>query len=170
MARTLGTMFTFTTYGTWLRGDRRGWIEDGKLMPPDPELEAADRRRLKYPIYHFPRERWHDVGTYLGTGLIEELNLRLYALTVRGWHLHFVVGNTRVHYADIAKCAKDKVRYGLRVGRPIWGDDYDKRFCFDERALFNRIRYVERHNLEDGLDARPWPFLQVPECLRHYPI
>lgn len=36
MGKTLGTMFTMTTYGSWLRGDERGWIEDGKLMPPNP--------------------------------------------------------------------------------------------------------------------------------------
>jgi hypothetical protein len=82
--------------------------------------------------------------------------------------VHFVVGTTRVDVADIAKCAKDKVRYGLEEQRPIWGDDYDKRFCYDERSLLNRIRYVERHNLEDGRPARPWPFIQYPSCLQKY--
>jgi hypothetical protein len=152
-------MFTFTTYGTWLRGDARGWIDDGKLMSPDPVLETADWQRMKYPAYYFPCQRLHDIGTFLGEGLIQELNQRVYALMVQSWHIHVVVGNTRVHYADIAKCAKDKVRYGLRIGRPIWGADYDKRFCFDERALMNRIRYVERHNERDGLPARPWSFI-----------
>ena len=27
MERTLAIMFTMTTYGTWLRGDMRGWVE-----------------------------------------------------------------------------------------------------------------------------------------------
>jgi len=52
MPRTLGTMFTITTYGTWLRGDYRGWIDDGKLMPPDPVLQAADGERMKHPPYY----------------------------------------------------------------------------------------------------------------------
>ena len=47
---TLGTLLTFTTYGTWLRGDARGWI-DGVLMPPDPVLESADRGRMVHPPF-----------------------------------------------------------------------------------------------------------------------
>lgn len=162
MGRTLGTMFTITTYGTWLRGDARGWIDDGKLMPADPELEASDRRRLKHPPYYFAAERRFDVGTWLGTGLIRELGLRLWALAVRSWHLHFVVGPTPVPVGEVAKCAKDQVRYGLAAGRPIWGGDYDKRFCFDALSLRHRILYVERHNTEDGLPPQPWPFLETP--------
>jgi hypothetical protein len=55
MANTLATLITMTTYGTWLRGDRRGWVDDGKILPPDPILEAADRRRMKHPVYIFDR-------------------------------------------------------------------------------------------------------------------
>ena len=168
MARTLGIMFTMTTYGTWLRGDRRGWIDDGKLMPPDPDLEAADQRSMKHPVFLFPSDAWHEIGKALGEGLVQELNQRIYALTIGTWHVHFVVGTTRVDVGDIAKCAKDKVRYGLEAGRPIWGEKYDKRFCFDERSLLNRIRYVERHNLAAGRPARPWPFLQIPSFLKKY--
>ena len=45
--------------------------------------------------------------------------------------VHFVIGATEHPAGDLAKCAKDAVRYGLRAGRPIWGAGYDKRFCFD---------------------------------------
>jgi hypothetical protein len=167
-ARTLGIMFTMTTYGTWLRGDARGWIDDGKLMPPDPELKAADAARMNHSVYYLPMPWWYEIGAFLGEGLIKELDQRIYALAIRSWHVHFVVGTTRVDVADIAKCAKDKVRYGLEEQRPIWGDKYDKRFCYDERSLLNRIRYVERHNLEDGRPARPWPFIQYPSFLQKY--
>ena len=43
MGSTLATMLTMTTYSTWLRGDRRGWVDDGQIFPADPELESADR-------------------------------------------------------------------------------------------------------------------------------
>ncbi len=34
---------TWTTYGTWLPGDERGWLEKGSpvIQPPDPVLRAA---------------------------------------------------------------------------------------------------------------------------------
>ncbi|MBA4015874.1 MAG: hypothetical protein C0483_01665 [Pirellula sp.] len=158
-------MVTMTTYGTWLRGDRRGWIDDGKLMPADPELEAADRRRMKFAPYYLPRERLLELGDALGRGLLQELRLPIYALTMRSCHVHVVVAAVRVPIAEVAKCAKDKVRYALGAERPIWGGDYDKRFCFDLPSLRNRIRYVERHNEEDGLPARPWEFVTVPRGL-----
>ena len=43
MPSTLAILVTMTTYGTWLRGDRRGWVDDGEILPPKPLLEAADR-------------------------------------------------------------------------------------------------------------------------------
>ena len=46
-------MFTCTTYGTWLRGDMRGYVEDGVVYPANPPLHAADAARMKYPVYHF---------------------------------------------------------------------------------------------------------------------
>jgi len=62
----------------------------------------------------------------------------------------------------------DAVRYGLRPGRPIWTEGYDKRFCFDEMTLANRVRYVLRHNeaMGWGMVPTPWQsFVAVPPQL-----
>jgi len=159
MGNTLATMLTVTTYGTWLRGDRRGWVDDGKILPADPDLESADRSRMKYPPYLFSRDRRYDIGTFIGESLIARLELSIHALHVGTWHAHIVVGATHHHISEVAKCAKDAVRYGLRAGRPIWTADFDNRFCFDIRAVLARIRYVERHNESMGLPAAPCPFI-----------
>jgi hypothetical protein len=50
MGNTLATMLTMTTYGTWLRGDNRGWVDDGKILPAAPFLEDADRVRMKHSM------------------------------------------------------------------------------------------------------------------------
>ena len=47
--------------------------------------------------------------------------------------------------------------------RPLWSDDYDKRFCFDAQSVRSRIAYVERHNLAIGLPAKPWPEIEEPD-------
>ena len=159
MRPTLGIMITATTYGTWLRGDRRGWIDDGRLMPPSPGLEATDRRRMLHPPFLFARDQLHDVGDFIGKSLITRLDLPLFALHVGAWHFHLVVGAQPADVPEIAKCAKDAVRFGLRPGRPIWSDGYDKRYCFDEAALQSRIRYVERHNEALDWPPQPWPFI-----------
>jgi hypothetical protein len=103
-----------------------------------------------------------EIGAMMGKSLRERLRLQIFAMTVQRWHAHFIVGPTIVDVPDIVKCAKEAVRYGLRPGRPIWTDGYDKRFCFDRLTLANRIRYVERHNVERGLPARPWDFIVDP--------
>ena len=159
MGNTLATMITMTTYGTWLRGDRRGWVDAGRILPSDPVLEVADRGRMKHPPYLFARSRLYDVGRMIGASLDGRLDVPLLALSVAIWHVHVVIGHTRPPISDVVKCAKDAVRYGLRPGRPIWTADFDKRFCFDERSVRTRVRYVERHNKSLGWPPQPWPFL-----------
>lgn len=159
MDQILATMITLTTYGTWLRGDHRGWVDDGKTLPPDPELELADRQRLKHRPYLFQPSQFIHVGRCIGESLLQRKNASLLAITVQTWHCHFVFGPTDHSIPDIVKCAKDAARYGLRIGRPIWTAGYGKRFCFDRAAIRTRIGYVERHNIESGLPARPWDFI-----------
>jgi hypothetical protein len=162
MGDTLAIMFTFTTYGTWLRGDQRGWVDDGVIMPPDPILEEADRRRMKHPPFRFSPHQFLEVGVMIGASLCQRMAAHLWAMTIQTWHVHFVTAATGRPAHQIAKCAKDAVCWGLRPGRPIWADDFDKRFCFDVEAVRRRIDYVERHNLAIGLPARPWPLIESP--------
>src|SRR5262245_1706658 len=127
MARTLATMVTVTTYGTWLRGDARGWVDDGVTFPKDPILESNDHERMKFAVFQFRTADLLRIGESIGKSLIERLGQTVFALTVHEWHAHFVVGPTEEPIAEIAKCAKDAVRYALRPGRPIWTEGYDKR-------------------------------------------
>jgi hypothetical protein len=157
---TLAIMVTMTTYGIWLRGDQRGWVEDGKLMPPDPIIEAHDRRLMTEEPFLFPRPDLLGIGNMIGNSLRSRLKQRILALTMQTWHSHFVVVATDQPIAKIVKCAKDAVRWGLRANRPIWTERYDNRFCFDEASVQARINYVERHNLENGWPAKPWDFLE----------
>lgn len=160
MKDSLATMVTMTTYATWLRGDERGWIDDGILMPENPVLEKADLVRCKHPPYYFNRDDCLRLGEKIGESLISRLNLCLLAITVRTWHTHFVYAASASEEPEIVKCAKDAARYDLRPGRPIWTEGYDKRWCYNDRQVLTRIDYVERHNLEWGLPAKPYKFIQ----------
>lgn len=102
----------------------------------------------------------------IGESLTSRKHATILALHVGSWHVHFVVGATNHDLGDIAKCAKDAVRWGLRINRPIWTDGYDKRFCFDDQSTRSRVRYVERHNIET---TRPWQFItDVDEFLNAF--
>jgi len=154
-------MLTWTTYGTWLRGDARGWIDDGVVFPPDPHLEARDRARLRFPPFVLPRRQRHQAGELVGEA-VAGLSGLVYALTVGSWHVHVVVSYIHVPLPDIVKAIKDRVRVGLGYRRAIWTAGYDKRFCFDRQSLLARVEYVRKHNLEDGLPADPWDFIVSP--------
>jgi len=32
MREIIGCMITWTTYGSWLQGDKRGYVKDGKIL------------------------------------------------------------------------------------------------------------------------------------------
>ena len=162
MADTLAILLTMTTYGTWLRGDARGWVDEGTVFPPNPALEAADRSRMKYPEYRFTSDAWLPIGQSIGVSLVERLSLQIYAMTVQSWHVHIVFGANSAPLGKVVKCAKDAARWELRANRPIWGDGYDKRYCFDVKSVAARIEYVERHNLNAGRPAKPWSFIVPP--------
>ncbi len=162
MGRTLATLLTVSTYGTWLRGDARGWVEDGVIFAEEPALEASDRNRMTHPPHLFPRDQWFGIANAVGHALTDRLNVRVYALTVQSWHAHALIGATRHDIGSVIKCAKDAARWHLTADRPIWADGYDKRWCFNWPTVGTRLRYVQRHNLRNGWPADPWPFLTTP--------
>jgi REP element-mobilizing transposase RayT len=160
MPRTQAIFFTWTTYGTWLRGDMRGWVDDGIVLPADPCIEAADRARMKHTVFTFHPEQLLSVGQAMGDSLRSRMKLRILALTIQTWHVHLVVAATSHSLSDIVKCAKDAVRWHLRLDRPLWTVKFDKRFCFSPSSTRSRVDYVERHNVRVGLPARPWAFIE----------
>ena len=155
----LGTMLTLTTYGTWLRGDRRGWVDRGVVYPPSPSLEAVDGARLTHPPFLFEKSVRHSVGQAMGDAFIDRMNGSVVALAVCSWHVHVVVGYVTAAVGQQVKCLKDAARWALRPGRPIWSAGYDKRYCFDRDTLAARVQYVQQHNVDDGLPADPWDFI-----------
>ncbi len=63
-------------------------------------------------------------------------------------HVHVVADNIDEAVGEVAGHYKRAGTMTLRrkgfVGR-VWTKGYDKRFCFDKKALEERIRYVQRH-------------------------
>ena len=159
MRTTIAIMITATTYGTWMRGDRRGWIDKGVLKPQNETLEAHDRQRQQHEAFRFTKDQLLEIGAMMGKSLTERQRHKILALTIQTDHFHLLVGATFVDVPEIAKCAKEAVRYGLRLGRPIWTKGYDKRYCFDLQTLESRINYIEAHNTRMGWPAKPWNFI-----------
>jgi len=87
---TLAYHITWTTYGTWLSGDARGWIQWGEwgLKPPDPERERDAAKRMVESAVVLTEEQ---------RALVEQ-TVRDHC-RIRGWLLHAV--NVRTNHVHV---------------------------------------------------------------------
>jgi REP element-mobilizing transposase RayT len=147
MANTIGYMVTWTTYGTWLQGDKRKYVKDGKILPADKELAETNRRNLKKePV------QLNNLQKQIIENAIREEAVRfgqqIYALKVCAKHIHLVVKYIPKpvelmvqHYKSIAFMALRKTG----ITGQIWTKGFNTRYCFDENMLQTKIKYVNNH-------------------------
>ena len=147
MAKTLGYLVTWTTYGTWLQGDARGWVEDGSTYQAFPRIEEANRKQMQHPAVRLTRGE-QDVVREAILGKARERAQKVCAISVRSSHVHIVLEYDACPISQAVQAYKNSATVSLKkngfCGR-VWTSGYDKRYCFDEDALRKRIEYVERH-------------------------
>jgi REP element-mobilizing transposase RayT len=89
----LGYFITFTTYGSWLHGDRRGSIlrgETTKFLPENPALRAYEESIQEHQAFVLDSEAQEIVKqTILETCRFREW--LLYAAHIRSTHVHLVL-------------------------------------------------------------------------------
>src|SRR2546425_7690340 len=93
---------TWTTYGTWLPGDARGWVKSGEwgIQSPDPEREREARRLMaESAVILTPNQR-----------TLVEQTIRDHC-RIRRWVLHAVNARTNhIHVVVTADRSPDEVR------------------------------------------------------------
>ena len=145
---------SFRTYGTWLRGDERGWQRRGARHgdppeAPNPALQAYDKGKMRFKAYRLCKEA--------GDVVIESLN-RL--CSRRGWKLLAVsVTETHIHMLVVASGAprrtlgdaKSFATRGLREAgiidseRPVWSRGGSARTL----VLSSEVERVHTYILEE---------------------
>ena len=141
-------MLTWTTYGTWLQGDKRRYVKKGTILPPNENLLKANKTSQAYKTVRLSTPQRNLVRT----AIIQQakvINQRLLAVVVCSNHIHLVGGYIHQPLEKVVACYKKAARLALKdeghTGR-LWTKGYDKRFCFDENSLERRINYVQNHN------------------------
>jgi len=153
--RALAYHITWTTYGAWLPGDKRGWCKKGHagIKEPDWRIEDVARSRLAEKVV---------ILTDTQRKAIED-TIRAHCV-IRDWHLHAVnVRTNHVHVVISANRDPDEIMNqfkaqcsrrlsdegGLttpvahKAGRRRWfTEGGDKEEILDEAQLRNAIRYV----------------------------
>ena len=144
---------TSTTYGTWLPGEERGFVDDEHnqfntpFLRDEPELKRYSQKMMSEPIVYFQREhaeivlnRWLEI--------IGEYHWFLFVVAIMSNHFHLVVAapgkiakETLLRNFKSRAAKKLNDRFGKRTWWTISGS---VRFCFNEKALSARIDYVKR--------------------------
>ena len=166
MREPLAYFLTWTTYGTWLPGDQRGWIEKpGRFREPNRNMEVANREQMTEPEF---------VLTSPQRALVE-LTIRdhckfrrwsLHAVNCRTNHVHVVVTAPGYSPDDVMKqfkswCTRRLKEHAsnpeapasgptknpanslpLTLRQKFWTRGGSKRVIFDQEGMENAIVYA----------------------------
>ena len=148
MGRVIAYMITWTTYGAWLQGDKRGYVKRGKILNEDKFLQEKCKEMMKSREFKLTK-RQQQVAK---DAIIEKANgigQILHSVAVCSNHVHLILENTKKPIGMAVSQYKNAARIALSkagVNSKLWTRGFDKKYCFNEDELRNKIRYVEKHN------------------------
>lgn len=151
MAKMIGFMATWTTYGTWLQGDERGYVKDGTILDANAALEESNKRSLKHDEIKIPKNLRQTVEDAV-LQEAQEIGQQVYALAVRSNHVHIVVesiGKTCGYSIGRFKKAATKALRQYRFSDKVWTKGFDKRYCYNQNELQAKILYVQKHESQN---------------------
>ncbi|MGL4423493.1 MAG: hypothetical protein ACRCZF_22745 [Gemmataceae bacterium] len=153
MPEVLGFFLTWSTYGTWLPGDSRGWIDYGSgWQLPDPIRQLEAQSQMTENACLLDREQRNLVEKTI----CEHCSIRgwtLYAVNCRTNHLHVVVLADRhpkiVQIEFKAWCTRrlkelERDRHGptTTIRKHWWVERGSRRYINDSKSLDAAITYV----------------------------
>lgn len=133
---------TVTSYGSWLPGDARGWVQRGEVLLANPELERRARKELVQPIVLFSSQDQDELQSTL-LAACEEFGYRLFELSIESWHLHWILRHDDTAASMVGRL-KNRMRQRLQRGR-IWAEGYWQRELNSDEELLTAREYIRRH-------------------------
>ena len=149
MSEILAYMATWNTYGTWLPGDERGYVNrQGQALEGNDELLQISKELQKYPTVKLsPQEKI--IAEEIIAAEAKKIGHTIIAMSITSNHVHLLA---KPHQQSIDKIigryksmtTRALWKYGRR-GR-IWAHGYHKRYCFTINEINAKIDYVQKHN------------------------
>ena len=142
----LAIFLTWTTYGSWLPGDARGWVDDhGQTREPSPGLAHNARLLMPEQSVVLTTHQRHVVED----AIVEQCTFRgwtLHAVNCRTTHVHVVVSTGerithRVMGRFKAWCSR-RLSEGFHSKRKWWTKGGSMRRLYDHRAIEAVVEYV----------------------------
>ena len=148
MAKTVGYMITFATYGTWLQGEAKGFVTDGEVRGENIALKKSNVKNLTRAAVRLNRREKEIVRNAI-IEAAKRFEQKIHAIAVYSNHVHIVCEYVDVPINVVVGCYKNAGRVALQKngfkGR-VWTRGYDERFCFSKKELTARTKYVQKHN------------------------
>ncbi|HZZ26967.1 MAG TPA: transposase [Pirellulales bacterium] len=167
MGSTLAIHWTVTTHGTWLHGDPKGSWKNGTLMGPDPLLRQAASENMTNEAETLSQPEIELAAEAFGR-VCQKGGHQVLAATIRPIHAHLVLGRIAspaekviwwLKRQSAAAVFDSRRSQGRPTPRHLWTNRRFVVFIYDERHLANTIKYVQRHNIEAGLSANPYSWI-----------
>ncbi len=147
MSKIVGYMLTWTTYGSWLPGDERRYVQDGKTLYGDKNVLEKNKNRQKTETVKLNRNEKQIVEKTIICEA-KRIGQVIEAIVIYSNHVHLLarpcgesIEETVARYKSITTRALWKIG---RTGR-IWTKGYDTRFCFNEDHIIKKKQYINNH-------------------------
>jgi len=145
--KTVGYMVTWTTYGTWLEGEKKGYVKKGQVREGNEKLREKSKRNQKQVTVRLARRQRAVVSEAIPAGAART-GENILAIAVLSNHVHVVVRYNGRPIGRTVSRLKNAAYFALRkdgFASRVWTRGYDKRYCFDEESLRARVDYVKGH-------------------------
>lgn len=113
MSRIVGYMVTWTTYGSWLPGDERGYVKDGQILPGNLKVLERNKKRQKSPTVRLSAREKQIVHRVI-LAEAQKAGHQIEACVVFSNHVHLAA---RAHSKSIEEVAG---RYKSMTTRALW--------------------------------------------------
>lgn len=147
MARLFGYHLTWTTYGTWLQGDKRGYVKNGKILDGDESLFKLCGKLQTDPAFRLRQNEKKIVETAI-LKEAERIGHSICALVVHSNHVHIAARTCDKSMETVVSMYKSAATRALRRagrGGKIWTSGFYKTFCFTPQELAVKIKYIQKH-------------------------
>jgi REP element-mobilizing transposase RayT len=149
MSEIIGYMATWNTYGSWLPGDERGYVNNqGQRLKGNKGLLQISTERQKYPTVKLNKQE-KQIAEQIILAEAEKVGHKIIVLAVCTNHVHLLAKPHQQSIEDIigrykSITTREFWEYG-RKGK-IWARGFDKQFCFTEKEILAKIIYIQKHN------------------------
>ena len=147
----IGCMLTWTTYGSWLQGDRRGYVKDGEILGGNEGLQRANQRQMKAQGVTLDMEQRLMVRDAVLQSA-KKAGHEVLGLAVGTTHVHLLIGVGGEPWGRVVSRCKNAARKAIEADGfdgKLWTKGFDKRYCNSREELVSRARYIGRH--KDGV-------------------